>query len=30
MGQMEYWEMDFEEVNEFNFLNKEVKEFTGR
>ena len=27
--QMEYWEMDFEKVNEFNFLNEEVEEFTS-
>ena len=26
---MEYWEMDFEKVNEFNFLNEEVEEFTS-
>ena len=28
--QMEYWEMDIEKVNEFNFLNEEVEEFTSR
>ena len=27
--QMEYWEMDIEKVNEFNFLNEEVEEFTS-
>ena len=27
---MEYWEMDFEKVNEFNFWNEEVKEFVSR
>ena len=27
---MEYWEMDIEKVNEFNFLNEEVEEFTSR
>ena len=26
---MEYWEMDISKVNEFNFLNEEVEEFTG-
>ena len=26
---MEYWEMDIEKVNEFNFLNEEVEEFTS-
>ena len=25
-----YWEMDIEKVNEFNFLNEEVEEFTRR
>ena len=25
---MEYWEMDTEKVNEFNFLNEEVEKFT--
>ena len=28
--QMEYWEMDIWKVNEFNFLNEEVDEFTSR
>ena len=28
--QIEYWEMDIWKVNEFNFLNEEVEEFTGR
>ena len=28
--QMEYWEMDISKVNEFNFLNEEVEEFTSR
>ena len=28
--QMQYWEMGFEKVNEFNFLNEEVEEFTRR
>ena len=27
---MEYWEMDFEKVNEFNFWNEEVKGFVSR
>ena len=27
---MEYWEMDIEKVNEFNFLNEEVEEYTSR
>ena len=27
--QMEYWEIDIEKVNEFNFLNEEVEEFTS-
>ena len=27
---MEYWEMDIEKVNEFNFLNEEVEEFTSK
>ena len=27
---MEYWEMDIWKVNEFNFLNEEVEEFTTR
>ena len=27
--QTEYWEMDISKVNEFNFLNKEVEEFTS-
>ena len=27
---MDYWEMDIEKVNEFNFLNEEVEEFTSR
>ena len=27
---MEYWEMDFEKVNEFNFWNEEVEEFVSR
>ena len=27
---MEYWEMDIWKVNEFNFLNDEVEEFTSR
>ena len=25
--QMEYWEMDIEKVNEFNFLDEEAEEF---
>ena len=28
--QMEYWEMDIQKVNEFDFLNEEVKEFTSK
>ena len=28
--QMEYWEMDIWKVNEFNFLNEEVKESASR
>ena len=28
--QIEYWEMDIWKVNEFNFLNEEVEEFTSR
>ena len=28
--QIEYWEMDSKKVNEFNFLNEEVEEFTSR
>ena len=27
--QMEYWEMDIWKVNEFNFLNEDVDEFTS-
>ena len=27
---MEYWEMDIWKVNELNFLNEEVEEFTSR
>ena len=27
---MEYWEMDIEKVNEFNFLNEIVEKFTTR
>ena len=26
---MEHWAMDIQKVNEFNFLNEEVKEFTS-
>ena len=26
---MEYWEMDIWKVNEFNFLNEDVDEFTS-
>ena len=25
---MEYWEIDIWKINEFNFLNEEVEEFT--
>ena len=28
--QMEYWEMDIQKVNEFNYLNEKVEEFTSR
>ena len=28
--QTKYWEMDISKVNEFNFLNEEVEEFTSR
>ena len=28
--QMEYWEMEIEKVNEFNFLNEEVEESMNR
>ena len=28
--QMEYWEIDIEKVNGYNFLNEEVEEFTSR
>ena len=27
---MEYWEMDIWKVNQFNFLNEEVEQFTSR
>ena len=27
---MEYWEIDIWKINEFNFLNEEVEEFTVR
>ena len=27
---MEHWEMDFEKINEFNFLNEELEEFMTR
>ena len=27
---MEYWEIDIWKINEFNFSNKEVEEFTSR
>ena len=30
LEQMEYWEMDIQKVNEFDFLNEEVKEFTSK
>ena len=26
---MEYWEMDIWKVNDFNFLNEDVEEFTS-
>ena len=28
--QIEYWETDIWKVNEFNFLNEEVEEFSNR
>ena len=28
--QTEYWEINIEKINEFNFLNEEVEEFTSR
>ena len=27
---MDYWEIDIERVDEFNFLNEEAEEFTSR
>ena len=27
---MEYWQMDIEKVNDFNFSNQEVEKFTSR
>ena len=28
--QIEFWEMDTEKVNEFNFLNEEIEKFISR